>query len=164
ELKAKGISVKYDDGDHQRSGWKFAEYELKCVPARLGLGMRDLENGTIEIARRDTLTKESKPIEGIADYVSDLLNEIQSNIYQKALKFREENTFKIDSWEDFKTQIEKGGFILAHWDGTSETEEAIKNETKATIRCIPFDGETEEGKDVYSGAPSKQRVVFARAY
>ena len=164
QLKAKGISVKYDDSEHQRSGWKFAEYELKGVPVRLGIGLRDLENGTVEVARRDTLTKESKPIDGIADYAANLLDEIQTNIYQKALKFREENTFKVDSWEDFKTQIEKGGFILAHWDGTPETEEKIKEETKATIRCIPFDGETEEGKDVYSGKPSNKRVVFARAY
>ncbi|MGI9034946.1 MAG: proline--tRNA ligase [Pyrinomonadaceae bacterium] len=164
ELKAKGISVKYDDGDYQRSGWKFAEYELKGVPVRLAMGMRDLENNTVEVARRDNLTKETKSIENIADYVAKLLDEIQANIYQKALKFREENTFKVDTWEEFQTQIEKGGFILAHWDGTSETEEKIKAETKATIRCIPFDGETEEGKDVYSGKPSNRRVVFARAY
>jgi prolyl-tRNA synthetase len=164
ELKAKGISVKYDDDDKQRSGWKFAEYELKGVPIRLALGARDLENGTIEVARRDTLTKESQPLDGIADYVANLLDEIQTNIFQKALKFREENTFKVDTWEDFKEQIEKGGFILAHWDGTSETEEKIKEETKATIRCIPFGGEEEEGKDVYSGQPSTKRVVYARAY
>ncbi|MCY7376587.1 MAG: proline--tRNA ligase, partial [Pyrinomonadaceae bacterium] len=128
-LKAKGISVKYDDSDHQRSGWKFAEYELKGVPVRLGLGMRDLGSGTIEVARRDTLTKESRPIEGVEDYIFNLLDEIQANIYQKAFKFREENTFTVDTWEDFKSQIEKGGFILAHWDGTSETEEKIKAET-----------------------------------
>ena len=164
DLKSKGISVKYDDDDKYKPGYKFAEYELRGVPVRLGIGMRDLENGTIEVARRDTLSKESRSIDGIADYIVDLLDEIQSNIYQKALKFREENTFKVDSWEEFKEQIEKGGFILAHWDGTSETEEKIKEETKATIRCIPFDAETEQGKDVYSGEPSKQRVVFARAY
>ncbi len=164
QLKAAGISVKYDDSDNQRSGWKFAEYELKGVPVRLGIGLRDLENGTIEVARRDTLTKESRSLDGIAKYIKNLLDEIQSNIYQKALTFRSENTFAVDSWEDFKTQIEKGGFILAHWDGTAETEEKIKQETKATIRCIPFDGEAEEGKDVYSGKPSKQRVVFGRAY
>jgi prolyl-tRNA synthetase len=163
-LKAKGISVKYDDDDKQRSGWKFAEYELKGVPVRLAMGMRDLENGTVEVARRDTLTKESRSIEGIADYVADLLDEIQANVYQKALKFREENTFQIDNWEDFKTQIEKGGFIAAHWDGTTETEEKIKEETKATIRCIPLDAPEEEGKDVYSGQPSNKRVIFARAY
>lgn len=164
ELKAKGISVKYDDDDKQRSGWKFAEYELKGVPVRLALGMRDLENGVIEVARRDTLTKESQPLEGIAGYIADLLDEIQANIYQKALKFRAENTFKVDTWEEFKEQIEKGGFLLAHWDGSAETEEKIKEETKATIRCIPFDGGEEEGTCVYSGQPSSKRVVFARAY
>lgn len=164
ELKAKGISVKYDDSEHQRSGWKFAEYELKGVPVRLALGARDLENGTIEVARRDTLTKESKSLDGIADYIVSLLDEIQASIYQKALKFREENTFKVDTWEEFKEQIEKGGFILAHWDGSSETEEKIKEETKATIRCIPFDSNEETGICVYSGQPSKKRVVFARAY
>ncbi|MCD9187301.1 MAG: proline--tRNA ligase [Pyrinomonadaceae bacterium] len=163
-LKAKGISVKYDDDDKQRSGWKFAEYELKGVPVRLGLGMRDLENGTVEVARRDTLTKESKPLAGIADYVESLLDEIQENIYDKALKFREENTFTVDTWDDFKAQVEKGGFILAHWDGTAETEEAIKNETKATIRCIPFNSAEEAGKCVYSGKDSAKRVVFAKAY
>ncbi len=163
-LKSKGISVKYDDSDNQRSGWKFAEYELKGVPVRLGLGMRDLENGTIEVARRDTLTKESKPIENIADHIAELLDAIQINIYQKALKFREANTFIVDSWEDFKIQIEKGGFILAHWDGTSETEEKIKAETKATIRLIPLNTADESGKCVFTGEPSPKRVVFARAY
>jgi prolyl-tRNA synthetase len=164
ELKAAGISVKYDDRDNQRSGWKFAEYELRGVPIRLGLGMRDLEAGTIEVARRDTLTKESQPFDGIVGHIKSLLDEIQANIYQKALKFREENTFKVDSWEDFKIQIENGGFILAHWDGTAETEEKIKGETKATIRCIPLDGNYESGKCVYSGEASNMRVVFARAY
>src|SRR5690348_13989564 len=164
ELKAAGISVKYDDSDNQRSGWKFAEYELRGVPVRLGIGMRDLENGTVEVARRDTLTKESRPLDGIAAYVSDLLNEIQANIYQKALKFREENTFVVNTWDEFKEQIEKGGFILAHWDGTAETEAAIKEETKATIRCIPLNSAEEAGKDVYSGKESSKRVVFARAY
>jgi prolyl-tRNA synthetase len=164
ELKARGIAVKYDDSDHQRSGWKFAEYELRGVPVRLGLGMRDLDNGTVEVARRDTLTKESRPLEGIADYVSALLDEIQANIYNKALRFREENTFRIDNWDDFKDRVEKGGFVLAHWDGTGETEEKIKEETKATIRCIPFDGDDEPGACVYSGQPSAKRVVFAKAY
>ena len=164
ELKAKGISVKYDDDDKYKPGYKFAEYELRGVPVRLGIGMRDLENGTVEIARRDNLSKESRALEGIAEHIKNLLDEIQANIYQKALQFREANTFRVDSWEDFKTQIEKGGFILAHWDGTSETEEKIKAETKATIRCIPFDEIEESGSDVYSGKPSKQRVVFARAY
>ena len=164
ELKAAGISVKYDDNDNQRSGWKFAEYELKGVPVRLGIGLRDLENGTIEVARRDDLTKESRLLEGIVEHVKNLLDEMQANIYQRALRFRAENTFRVNGWEDFKTQIEKGGFILAHWDGTSETEEAIKAETKATIRCIPFEEISEEGADVFSGKHSKQRVVFARAY
>jgi prolyl-tRNA synthetase len=164
ELKANNISVKFDTDDKYKPGYKFAEYELRGVPVRLGIGMRDLENGTVEIARRDTLTKESRALEGIAEHIKNLLNEIQANIYQKALQFREANTFRVDAWEDFKTQIEKGGFILAHWDGTSETEEKIKTETKATIRCIPLDQSNEYGKDVYSGKPSKQRVVFARAY
>ncbi len=164
ELKAAGISVKYDDSDNQRSGWKFAEYELKGVPIRLGLGMRDLENGTIEVARRDTLTKESVAVETVVETVKILLQQIQQAVYQKALQFREKNTHRIDTWEDFKIQIEKGGFILAHWDGTAETEEKIKDETKATIRCIPLEAEEEAGKCVYSGEPSAMRVVFARAY
>ena len=164
ELKAAGISVKYDDDDKQRSGWKFAEYELRGVPVRLGIGMRDLENGTIEVARRDNLTKESRPLDGIVEHVRSLLDEIQANIYQRALKFREENTFQVDTWDDFKEQLEKGGFISAHWDGTAETEEKIKDETKATIRCIPLDAPEEPGKCVYSGAPSNKRVLFARAY
>jgi len=164
ELRDAGVSVKYDDDDKQRSGWKFAEYELRGVPVRLGIGMRDLENGTVEVARRDTLTKESRPIEGIARYVNELLVEIQANIFQKALAFREENTFRVDTWDEFKDQIEKGGFILAHWDGTADTEEKIKDETKATIRCIPLDAAHEAGKCVYSGNESSKRVVFARAY
>jgi prolyl-tRNA synthetase len=164
ELKAAGISAKYDDSDNQRSGWKFAEYELRGVPVRLGLGMRDLEAGTIEVARRDNLSKESRPFDGIVLHVSDLLNEIQSNIYQKALKFREENTHIVNTWDEFKDQIEKGGFLLAHWDGTAETEEKIKEETKATIRCIPLNSVEESGKCVYSGGESSKRVVFARAY
>jgi len=164
QLKTAGISVKYDDDDKQRSGWKFAEYELKGVPIRLGMGMRDLENGTVEVARRDTLTKESRPLDGIVDHIKSLLDEIQANVYQKALKFREENTFKVDTWDQFKDQIEKGGFLLAHWDGTAETEEKIKDETKATIRCIPLDAEMEPGKCVYSGEASDKRVIFARAY
>jgi prolyl-tRNA synthetase len=163
-LKAAGVSVKYDDSDNQRSGWKFAEYELRGVPIRLGVGMRDLEAGTVEVARRDTLSKESRPLEGIADHIKELLSEIQVNIFQKALKFRKDNTFSVDTWEQFKEQIEKGGFLLAHWDGTPETEEKIKEETKATIRCIPLDATAEDGKCIYSGAPSNKRVVFARAY
>ncbi len=164
ELKAAGISVKYDDNDNQRSGWKFAEYELKGVPVRLGIGMRDLESGTVEIARRDTLSKESRPLEGITEHIKTLLDEIQVNIYQRALKFREENTYSVDTWDEFKVQIEKGGFIMAHWDGTAETEESIKQETKATIRCIPLDATEEHGKCVFSGNPSTRRVAFARAY
>ena len=164
ELKEAGVSVKYDDNENQRSGWKFAEYELRGVPVRLGIGMRDLENGTVEVARRDTLTKESRPLEGVALYVKHLLVEIQTNIYQKALTFREENTFRVDTWDEFKIQIENGGFILAHWDGTAETEEKIKNETKATIRCIPLNSAEEAGKCVYSGGASAKRVAFARAY
>src|SRR5437762_1521524 len=164
ELRLKGISVKYDDDDQQRSGWKFAEHELKGVPVRLGIGMRDLENGTVEVARRDTLTKESRPLENIADHITLLLDEIQANIYAKALEFRVENTFRVDTWQQFREQIEKGGFILAHWDGTAETEEKIKDETKATIRCVPLNASPESGKCVYSGQLSNKRVVFARAY
>ena len=164
DLKAAGISVKYDDNDNQRSGWKFAEYELRGVPIRLGIGMRDLENGTIEVARRDTLTKESRSIDGIVDHIKLLLEEIQQNVYDKALAFREANTFVVDTWDDFKDQIEKGGFIMAHWDGTAETEEKIKDETKATIRCIPLNSTEEAGKCVYSGKESANRVLFARAY
>lgn len=163
ELKALGITVKYDD-DKQRSGWKFAEYELKGVPVRLAVGMRDLENGTVEVARRDTLTKESRPIESVAEYIRGLLEEIQSNIYARAMEFREANTFTVDSWDEFKEQIEKGGFISAHWDGTAETEAKIKEETKATIRCVPLNSIEEAGKCVYSGKESAKRVIFARAY
>ncbi|HEV8592327.1 MAG TPA: His/Gly/Thr/Pro-type tRNA ligase C-terminal domain-containing protein, partial [Pyrinomonadaceae bacterium] len=164
ELKAAGISVKYDDNDNQRSGWKFAEYELRGVPVRLGLGMRDLENGTVEVARRDNLTKESRPLDGIVDHIRSLLDEIQQNIYDRAMSFREANTFSVDTWDEFKIQIEKGGFIMAHWDGTAETEEKIKEETKATIRCIPLNSIEQAGKCVYSGKESAKRVVFARAY
>ncbi len=164
ELKAAGISVKFDDNDSQRSGWKFAEYELKGVPVRLAIGMRDLEAGTVEVARRDNLTKETRPLAGLTDHISSLLDEIQAAIYQKALAFREENTHRVDTWDDFKAQIEKGGFILAHWDGTAETEEKIKDETKATIRCIPLDAPEEHGKCIFTGNPSNKRVVFARAY
>lgn len=163
-LKKQGISVKYDNADNKRPGFKFADYELKGVPVRLVLGARDIENGTIEVMRRDTLEKETVSIEGIDGYVEKLLDDIQNNIYTKALNHRLEMTTKVDTWEDFKTQIEKGGFILAHWDGTTETEEKIKEETKATIRCIPLDGEEEEGKCIYTGKPSKRRVIFARNY
>ena len=163
-LKNQGISVKYANADNKRPGFKFADYELKGVPVRLVLGARDIENGTIEVMRRDTLEKETVSIEGIEGYVEKLLDDIQNNIYTKALNHRLEMTTKVDTWEDFKTQIEKGGFILAHWDGTTETEEKIKEETKATIRCIPLDGEEEEGKCIYTGKPSKRRVIFARNY
>lgn len=168
-LKAAGISVKYDDSDNQRSGWKFAEYELKGVPVRLAIGGRDVENGTVEVARRDNLSKESKAIDfdapdAFAIEIKRLLDEIQESIYDKALKFREENTFIVDTWDDFKEQIEKGGFIMAHWDGTAETEAKIKEETKATIRCIPLLSDEMAGKCIYSGKDSAKRVVFARAY
>lgn len=163
-LKKQGISVKYDNADNKRPGFKFADYELKGVPVRLVLGVRDIENGTIEVMRRDTLEKETVAIDGIEDYVVKLLDDIQANIYTKALNHRLSMTTKVDTWEEFKAQIEKGGFILAHWDGTTETEEKIKEETKATIRCIPLDGEEEEGKCVYTGKPSKRRVIFARNY
>lgn len=165
ELKAIGISVKIDARDNVRSGFKFAEYELKGVPVRLAIGPRDLAAGTIEVVRRDTLTKETYSQEGIADHVEKLLEEIQTNIYNKALKFREEMTTKVDTYDEFKRVLdEKGGFILAHWDGTPETEEKIKAETKATIRCIPVNAPEEDGVCIISGKPSKRRVLFARAY
>jgi len=164
KLKAVDISVKYDDSQNKKPGWKFAEYELKGVPIRLAMGGRDLENNTIEVARRDTLVKETVSVENIASYVKNLLDEIQQNIYQKALDFRTSQTFKVDTYDEFKKKIEEGGFILAHWDGTPETEELIKDETKATIRCIPFDGDKTPGKCMVTGMPSAQRVIFARAY
>ena len=166
ELAALGVTVKIDDRDNLRPGFKFAEWELKGVPVRIAIGSRDLENGVVELARRDTLTKESVAQEGLAEYVKGLMDTIQENIYAKALKFRDDNTRKVDSWEEFKEEIEKGGFLLCHWDGTKETEERIKEETKATIRCIPTDSFVieEEGTCIYSGKPSKQRVIFARAY
>jgi prolyl-tRNA synthetase len=165
QLKAKGISVKYDDRDTQRPGFKFAEYEMKGVPVRLALGGRDLENNTIELARRDTRTKETISRDNIANVVENLLEEIQSSIYNRALNFRSENTVKVDSYEDFKKILdEKPGFVSAHWDGTSETEARIKEETKATIRCIPLNNEKEEGVCMVTGKPSTQRVLFARAY
>lgn len=164
KLKAKGISVKFDDSDNRKPGWKFAQYELKGVPLRLAMGARDLENGTVELARRDTLTKETIAVEGVEDLIENLLEEIQNNIFQKALDFRAEKTTKVDSYDEFKELLEtKTGFFLAHWDGTAETEEKIKNETKATIRCI-LDNEEEEGLCMVTGKPSKQRVVFAKSY
>jgi prolyl-tRNA synthetase len=165
QLKAIGIRVKYDDNDNARPGWKFAEYEMKGVPVRLALGARDLEKNIVEIARRDTKTKESISVDGIANHVQKLLVEIQQNIYDKALAFRDSNIRKADSWEEFEKLLDgPGGFISAHWDGTPETEEAIKEKTKATIRCIPLNNEKENGKCILTGKPSAQRVLFARAY
>lgn len=164
DLRKRGISVKFDDSDANKPGWKFAEYELKGVPVRLALGGRDLEAGTVEVARRDLKTKETVAFAGIADHIQALLDEIQQTIYNKAHAFRELNMFRVDTMAEFEEQIEKGGFLLAHWDGTSETEEAIKEATKATIRCIPLHAEPEAGVCIYSGKPSAQRVVFARAY
>lgn len=165
ELKALGISYKYDNDDTKKPGWKFAEYELKGVPVRLAIGPRDIENQTLEMARRDTLTKEVVPMAGIADQVKVLLNDIQSNIFRKAYAYREANTTVVDDYEEFKRLLdEKGGFFLCHWDGTGETEELIKNETKATIRCIPLEGPVEPGKCMVTGKPSARRVLFARAY
>lgn len=159
-----GISVKYDNADNKRPGFKFADYELKGVPVRLALGARDLENGAIELMRRDTLEKETLPIDGIEEHVQKLLEEIQTNIYKKALALRESKTTTADSYDEFKEKIEQGGFILAHWDGTPETEEKIKEETKATIRCIPLEGDKTPGKCMVTGRPSAQRVIFARNY
>ena len=164
QFRNMGISVKYDNADNKRPGFKFADYELKGVPVRLALGARDLENGTIELMRRDTLEKETLPIDGIEQHVKALLEEIQANIYKKALALRESKTTTADTYDEFKEKIEQGGFILAHWDGTSETEEKIKEETKATIRCIPLDGDKTPGKCMVTGRPSAQRVIFARNY
>ncbi len=164
-LRKKGISVKFDDSDANKPGWKFAEYELRGVPVRLAMGARDLENGTVEVARRDTKEKMTVQLEGIVDRIEALLEEIQQNIYDKALAFRTANTHRVDDYAEFKQVLdEKGGFILAHWDGTPETEERIKEETKATIRCIPYNTPEEEGKCILTGRPSNQRVLFARAY
>ena len=165
ELEKTGISVKYDDRENNKPGWKFADYELKGVPVRIAIGPRDLVNETAEIARRDTLEKETIPVQNITVRVQELLIEIQKNIYTKALRFRDENTYRLDKWSEFGDLLDNvGGFILAHWDGTSETEEKIKEETKATIRCIPFNSPEEEGKCIYSGKPSMRRVLFARSY
>jgi prolyl-tRNA synthetase len=163
-LEVRNIRVKFDDRDTQKPGFKFTEWEFKGVPLRIAIGPRDLENETVEVARRDTLEKEVLHMKGIDQKVENLLEQIQKNLYQKALDFRNMSTNKVDSWSDFLEQIEKGGFIMAHWDGTPETEQKIKDETKATIRLIPIDGDLKEGKCVYSGKPSKQRVYFARAY
>ena len=164
ELKKLGIRVQIDASDKATPGFKFAEYELKGVPLRIAMGGRDLEKGTVELARRDTLTKETVAFDGIVETIQNLLKEIQDNIYQKALNFRLENTREVDTWEDFKEEIKKPGFLLCHWDGTPETEEKIKAETKATIRCIPLEGDKTPGKCIYTGKPSSQRVIFAIAY
>ncbi len=164
-LEARGVSVKYDDRDTHKPGWKFTEYEFKGVPVRLTIGLRDLEQGTVEVARRDTLEKENLQLTDIENKVIHLLDQIQQNLYERAFAFRENNTFRVDSWEEFKRVLDdKGGFISAHWDGTAETEGKIKEETKATIRVIPLNNPREEGKCIYSGKPSTQRVIFARAY
>lgn len=164
KLEKHGVRVKFDARKTHKPGFKFAEWELKGVPLRLAIGPRDLENNTVEIARRDTLEKESYQLQDIEQKVVNLLERIQKNLYQKALDFRNENTFKVDGWEAFKERIEKGGFVVAHWDGTPETEQKIKEETKATIRLIPIEGKKESGKCIYSGEPSEQRVYFAKAY
>ena len=164
ELKALGVSVKYDNADNKKPGWKFAEYELKGVPVRLAMGARDLENNTVEVARRDTLTKETVSFDGLVGYIQNLLAEVQNNIFQKAVDYRTSVTREVNSYEEFKVEIEKGGFLLCHWDGTPETEELIKQETKATIRCIPLEGDKTPGTCMVTGKPSAQRVVFARAY
>ena len=164
KLKSLGISVKYDNNDNKKPGWKFAEYELKGVPVRLAIGARDIENGTVEVARRDTLSKETKAIDGIELYIADLLKDIQTTIFKKAYDYRASVTREVNSYDEFKVEIEKGGFLMCHWDGTSETEELIKEETKATIRCIPLEGDKTPGFCMVTGKPSSQRVVFARAY
>ena len=164
ELKKLGIRVQIDASDKATPGYKFADYELKGVPLRIAMGGRDLENGTVELARRDTMTKETVAFDGIVETIQNLLKEIQDNIYQKALNFRLENTREVDTWEEFKEEIKKGGFLMCHWDGTPETEEKIKAETKATIRCIPLEGDKTPGKCIYTGKPSSQRVIFAIAY
>ncbi len=165
QLKQKGISVKYDDRDTQRPGFKFAEWELKGVPVRVAVGARDLQQGTVELARRDKQTKETVSQDGLADTIEQLLSNIQKNIYEKALSYRDTHITEVDSYEEFKKVLEeKGGFIAAHWDGTVETEKRVKEETKATIRCIPLNNKEEEGTCIFTGKPSKQRVLFAKAY
>ncbi len=164
-LERKGISVKYDDRDNNKPGWKFTDYELKGVPVRIAIGPRDLANKTVEIARRDTLVKETVSVEDIDNHILQLLEDIQKNIFKKASEFLTANTFYVNTWDEFVDIIEnRGGFVMAHWDGTTETEENIKKETKATIGCIPIDSPEEEGKCIYTGKPSKRRVLFARSY
>jgi prolyl-tRNA synthetase len=165
QLETKNISVKYDNRDSHRSGWKFNEYELKGIPVRITIGPRDLEHNQAEVFRRDTLEKQTFPLENLPDVVEKLLGDIQQNLYDKALVFRQQNIRKADTWEEFVDIIEnKGGFVAAHWDGTTETEERIKEKTKATIRCIPFDNPQEEGRCILTGKPSQERVLFAKAY
>ena len=165
QLKAAGIRVKYDDNDNNRPGFKFAEYEMKGVPVRIAMGLRDLDNNSAEVARRDTKEKQTRSLDGLAEHVRGLLVEIQVSMYRKALAYRDSHITRADDMTEFERLLdEKGGFILAHWDGTTETEEVIKEKTKATIRCIPLEPELEEGKCVYTGKPSRQRVLFARAY
>jgi prolyl-tRNA synthetase len=164
-LKALGISFKYDDDENRRPGWKFAEYETKGVPVRIAIGPRDLANGQVELTRRDTKEKSVVDFEGLDSYIEELLADIQDNLFERANQFRSENMHKVDTYAEFKEQIEsKGGFFLVHWDGTAETEEKIKEETKATIRCIPLDAEEENGVCMVTGKPSKYRVVIAKAY
>lgn len=165
ELKAAGITVKYDDNDNTRPGWKFAEYELKGVPVRIAIGARDLQNNVAEVARRDTREKTSVSLDDLVSHVKQLMVDIQQNLYNKALSYRQQHTTTVDNWDDFvKTLDEKGGFVAAHWDGSAETEEAIKDKTKATIRCIPLNNKQEAGACILTGKPSKERVLFARAY
>jgi prolyl-tRNA synthetase len=163
-LRAQGIRVKYDGRDTHKPGWKFNEYELKGVPVRIAIGPRDVEAGVVELARRDTLTKSSVPMEGLESHVLALLDEIQANLFAKAKAFRDSGTQSVDTWEAFEGALDRGGFVMAHWDGTPETEEAIKDRTKATIRCIPIDAPEETGSCILTGKPSNRRVAFARAY
>ena len=164
ELRSLGISVKFDDADNKRPGFKFADYELKGVPVRLVMGGRDLEEGTIEVMRRDTLEKETRPVEGIVEYVKQLLEDIQQNIFEKARKYRDEHVYVCENYEEFKEKVKDGGFFLCHWDGTEETEAKIKEETQATIRCVPYAYEQTPGVDMVSGKPAKYRVIIARSY
>jgi prolyl-tRNA synthetase len=165
DMKKLGIRVKYDNSENNRPGWKFAEYELKGVPVRLAIGARDLQNNVVEIARRDTKEKQTVALDAAVDHIKNLLDEIQQHLFNRAKAFREAHTTSVDTWEAFEQTLNgKGGFILAHWDGTAETEEAIKEKTKATIRCIPLNNAEENGACILTGKPSAQRVVFARAY
>ena len=163
-LRQLGVTVKYDDADNRRPGFKFADYELKGVPVRLAMGARDIENGTIELMRRGTLEKEPLPFEGIADHVYRLLDDIQANIFEKARRYRDEHVYVCEDYEEFKQRVKDGGFFLGHWDGTEETEARIKEETQATIRCVPFAYEQTPGIDMVSGKPATHRVIIARAY